>query len=63
VTALQLAVATAVSAGAARFEAAAVVTEASTLDASGQAAVRDVTADAPIYVSAPDGTVLGMVRS
>jgi hypothetical protein len=63
VTALQLAVATAVSAGAARLEAAAVVTEASTLDASGRAAVRDLTAEAPIYLAAPDGTVLGMVRS
>jgi hypothetical protein len=63
VTALQLAVASAVSAGATRLEAAAVVTEASTLDASGKAAVRDLTADAPIYIAAPDGSVLGMVRS
>jgi cytidine deaminase len=63
VTALQLAVASAASAGAARLEAAAVVTEASTLDAAGRAAVRDMAAEAPIYVAAPDGTVLGMVRS
>jgi cytidine deaminase len=62
-TALQLAVACAVAAGATRLEAAAVVTEASTLDALGRAAVRDLTADAPVYVAAPDGTVLGMVAS
>jgi cytidine deaminase len=62
VTALQLAVASAVSAGATRLDAAAVVTEASTLDAAGRAAVRDLAAEAPIYVAAPDGTVLGMVR-
>src|SRR5690606_18930304 len=47
-TALQLAVASAVAAGATRLEAAAVVTEASTLDGAGHAAVRDLTADAPI---------------
>jgi hypothetical protein len=56
-------VAAAVAAGAARLEAAAVVTEASTLDAAGRSAVRDLAAEAPIYVAAPDGTVLGMVRS
>jgi cytidine deaminase len=61
-TALQLAVASAVSAGATRLEAAAVVTEASTLDGSGRAAVRDLASEAPIYVAAPDGSVLGMVH-
>jgi hypothetical protein len=61
ITALQLAVASAVSAGAARLEAAAVVTEASTLDGAGLAAVRDLAADAPVYLAAPDGTVLGSV--
>ncbi|MFI6272582.1 cytidine deaminase [Micromonospora zamorensis] len=60
-TALQLAVASAVAAGASRLEAAAVVTEASTLDGAGHAAVRDLTVDAPIHVAAPDGTVLGTV--
>ncbi|MFE9692917.1 cytidine deaminase [Micromonospora sp. NPDC005806] len=60
-TALQLAVASAVAAGAARLEAAVVVTEASTLDGAGHAAVRDLAADAPIHVAAPDGTVLGTV--
>jgi hypothetical protein len=62
ITALQLAVASAAAAGAVRLEAAAVVTEASTLDGGGQAAVRDLAADAPIHVAAPDGTVLGTVR-
>jgi hypothetical protein len=61
VTALQLAVASAVSAGAAKLEAAALVTEASTLDAAGHAAVRDLSADAPIYLAGPDGSVLGAV--
>ncbi|MGR6321522.1 cytidine deaminase [Micromonospora soli] len=60
-TALQLAVASAVAAGATRLEAAVVVTEASTLDGAGHAAVRDLSADAPVHVAAPDGTVLGTV--
>ena len=60
-TALQLAVASAAAAGATRLEAAAVVTEASTLDGAGHAAVRDLAVDAPIHVAAPDGTVLGTV--
>jgi hypothetical protein len=60
-TALQLAVASAVAAGASRLEAAVVVTEASTLDGAGYAAVRDLAADAPVHVAAPDGTVLGTV--
>lgn len=60
-TALQLATASAAAAGATRLEAAAVVTEASTLDPAGRAAVRDLAADAPIHLAAPDGTVLGTV--
>jgi hypothetical protein len=62
VTALQLAVASAAAAGAGRLEAAAVVTEASTLDGAGHAAVRDLAADAPIFVVGPDGRLLGTVR-
>jgi hypothetical protein len=62
ITALQLAVASAAAAGAVRLEAAVVVTEASTLDGAGRAAVRDLAVDAPIHVAAPDGTVLGTVR-
>ena len=61
ITALQLAVASAVAAGATRLEAAAVVTEASTLDGAGHAAVRDLSADAPVHVAAPDGSLLGTV--
>ncbi len=60
-TALQLAVASAVSAGAVKLEAAAVVTEASTLDGAGHAAIRDLSADAPVYLAGPDGSVLGTV--
>ncbi|MDO3701968.1 cytidine deaminase [Micromonospora sp. C28SCA-DRY-2] len=63
ITALQLAVASAAAAGATRLEAAVVVTEASTLDGAGHAAVRDLSADAPVHVAAPDGTVLGTVTA
>jgi hypothetical protein len=63
VTALQLAVASAAAAGATKLEAAAVVTEASELDGAGHAAVRDLAADAPIHVAAPDGTLLGTVTA
>jgi len=62
-SALQLAVASAAAAGASRLEAAAVVTEAPTLDEAGQAAVRDLSAGAPIHVAAPDGTLRGTVTS
>ena len=61
VTALQLAVASAVAAGARLLEAAAIVTEASSLDGAGHAAVRDLGAGAPIHVAAPDGSLLGTV--
>jgi len=60
-SALQVAVAMAVTAGAPVLEAAAVVTEASTLDGAGYAAVRDLSPDAPVHLAAPDGTVLGTV--
>jgi hypothetical protein len=63
VTALQLAVASAAAAGATSLEAAAVVTEGATLDAAGQAAVRDLSAAAPIHVAAPDGMLLGTVTA
>ncbi len=58
-TALQLATASAVVGGADVIEAAAVVTEASTLDGPGRAAVRDVSAHAPIHLASPTGVVLG----
>jgi len=38
-------------------EAAAVVTGASTVDDAGTAAVRDLSAEAPVYLAALDGTV------
>jgi hypothetical protein len=63
ITALQLAVASAVAAGATKLEAAAVVTEASELDGAGHAAVRDLAAAAPVHVAAPDGTLLGTVTA
>ncbi|MFV2102630.1 cytidine deaminase [Micromonospora sp. LOL_024] len=63
ITALQLAVASAAAAGATRLEAAVVVTEASTLDGAGYAAVRDLAVDAPVHVAAPDGSVLGSVTA
>ncbi|HEY0002182.1 MAG TPA: cytidine deaminase [Actinoplanes sp.] len=62
-SALQVAVASSVAAGATKLEAAAVVTEASELDGAGHAAVRDLAADAPIHVAAPDGTLLGTVTA
>jgi cytidine deaminase len=58
-SALQVAVANAVSAGASRLEAAAVVTEASTVDDPGLAAVRDLAATAPVHLAAPDGALVG----
>jgi hypothetical protein len=63
VTALQLAVASAAAAGASRLEAAAVVTEASTLDGAGYAAVRDLSAEAPVHVAGPDGRLIGTVTA
>ena len=63
VTALQLAVASAVAAGATRLEAAAVVTQAPTLEDAGRAAVRDLAADAPIHVAEPTGALLGTVTA
>ena len=56
-TALQFAVASAVSAGATVIEAAAVVSEAS-LDVSGRSAVGDVSPGAPIHLAAPSGALV-----
>jgi cytidine deaminase len=60
-SALQLAVAQAVSSGATKIEAAAVVTGAAELESAGLAAVRDLAADAPVYLAGPDGSVAGTV--
>lgn len=57
ISALQLAVANAVAAGATGLEAAAVVTEASIVDSGGYAAVRDLSATAPVHAATPDGTL------
>jgi hypothetical protein len=56
-TALQAAVAAAVSSGAPGLEAAAVVTTADTVDAASLAAVRDLTPTAPVLRADPSGTV------
>jgi len=58
-TALQFAVAAAVNGGAETLEAAAVVSEASTLDIAGLTAVRDLSKHAPIHLATPTGDVLG----
>ena len=61
-TALQAAVAAAVSSGATALEAAAVVTDAATAEAGSVAAVRDLTADAPVFVADPSGSIVDVVR-
>lgn len=57
-SALQVAVAMAVSSGALGLEAG-VVVGGQAADADGAAALRDVAADAPVLFAADDGTVLG----
>jgi hypothetical protein len=57
-TALQAAVAAAVSSGAAGLEAAAVVTASDTVDAASLAAVRDLAPAAPVLRADPTGAVL-----
>jgi hypothetical protein len=54
-SALQAAVAAAVAAGAGTLEAAAVVTDESTVDDGGYAAVRDLSATAPVHLATVDG--------
>ena len=56
-SALQAAVAAAVSSGVAGLEAAAVVTAAESVEESGAAAVRDLTPSAPVLLAGPDGAV------
>lgn len=58
-TALQVAVAQALAAGATTIEAAAVVTALSEVEEAGAAAVYDLNPAAPIYLAAPDGTLVG----
>jgi hypothetical protein len=54
-SALQAAVAAAVAAGAGTLEAAALVTDTSTVDDGGYAAVRDLSATAPVHKANVDG--------
>ena len=56
-SALQAAVAAAVSSGVSGLEAAAVVSEAGSLESDGLAAVHDLTASAPVFLAGPDGAV------
>jgi hypothetical protein len=56
-SALQAAVAAAVSSGVTALEAAAVVSDAEVVEADGLAAVHDLTASAPVFLAGPDGTL------
>jgi len=56
-TALQAAVAAAVSSGAAGLEAAVVVSESASVDADSRAAVADLGTDAPVLLADPSGTL------
>jgi hypothetical protein len=56
-SALRLAVAMAVSSGAERLEAAALVSDAAEPDPGDLAAVRDLGPDAPVFHAAPDGSL------
>jgi hypothetical protein len=60
-SALQAAVAAAVSSGVTALEAAAVVSDAAEVEKAGLAAVRDLTAGAPVHLAAPDGAHRGTV--
>jgi hypothetical protein len=61
-SALHLAVAMAVSSGAASLEAAALVTDGDGPDPGDLAAVRDVGPDAVVFHAAPDGTLRATLR-
>jgi cytidine deaminase len=61
-TALQAAIAAAVSSGAAGLEAAAVVTDADSVDPESLAAVRDLAAEAPVFRADARGVVQDTVR-
>jgi hypothetical protein len=56
-TALQAAVAAAVSSGVTALEAAAVVSESASVEEAGLAAVRDLTTGVPVHLAGPDGAV------
>ena len=56
-SALQAAVAAAVSSGVSELEAAAIVSDANTIEDEGLAAVHDLTPSAPVLLAASDGTL------
>ncbi len=56
-SALQAAVAAAVSSGVTGLEAAAVVSDADAVEEAGLAAVHDLTASVPVHLAGPDGVV------
>lgn len=56
-SALQAAVAAAVSSGVRSLEAAAVVSDADAVEQEGLAAARDLTASVPVFLAGPDGAV------
>jgi hypothetical protein len=56
-SALQAAVAAAVSSGVEGLEAAAVVSSSDAVEPDGLAAVRDLTPSAPVHLAGPDGTL------
>jgi hypothetical protein len=58
-SALQAAVAAAVSSGVDGLEAAAIVSAADGVEQAGLAAVRDLTPSAPVFLAGPDGAVRG----
>ena len=58
-SALQVAVAMAVSSGAPGLEAAAVVSEAGAIDAFGAAAVAELAPTAVVHLARPDGSIVG----
>ncbi|GHE13489.1 cytidine deaminase [Klenkia taihuensis] len=60
-SALQAAVAAAVSSGVEGLEAAAVVSAAGAVEEAGLAAVHDLTAGAPVHLAGPDGTLVTTV--
>ncbi len=62
-SALQVAVAMAASSGVQQLEAAAVVTEQSTVDDAGLRAVRDLGTSAPVLLADPGGVVRTVLRS
>jgi hypothetical protein len=60
-SALQAAVAAAVSSGVEGLEAAAVVSAADDVESDGLAAVRDLTPSAPVHLAGPDGSLRSTV--